>query len=152
MLLLHQPQQAADKAKVLLDKFRADGKEIIHVQHEFSEYKEINATVAPLAGEKIVRKKYPSAFLDTDLADYLAAHDIKKLVVAGMMSHMCVDTTVRACQNYGHDVIVVEDACTTKDLVFQSRQLDAVTVHEVFMAGLDGMFAEVMSLKNYLQK
>lgn len=150
--LLHEPESAAQQVKVLLDKFRSAGKRVIHVQHAFPKHRELYQLVAPLEGEKIVEKKYPSSFLGTDLQDYLTEHGINKLVVAGMMSHMCIDTTVRACQNYGYKVTVVEDACTTKALKLHDEVLPAPVVHKVFMAGLQGMFAEVMTLAQYLQQ
>ena len=80
----------------------------------FAKLSEFYRMVKPLEGEKVIHKEYPSSFLRTDLHEYLQEKGIKKLVVAGMMSHMCVDTTVRACQDYGYEVIVIEDACTTK--------------------------------------
>lgn len=67
-----------------------------------------------------------------------------------MMSHMCVDTAVRACQDYGYEVVLIEDACTTKDLMFQGKMKDALTVHTTFMASLEGMFAKVMKLEDYI--
>ena len=64
---------------------------------------------------------------------------------------MCVSTTVRECQNFGYEVIVVEDACTTKDLVFHGKTIDAETVHASHMAALDKMFANVMSLEEFCE-
>ena len=148
--LLHKPQDAADNAKILLDKFRAEEKTIIHIKHGFKAFSEIHKTVKPLSSEKVVIKQYPSAFLGTDLDEYLKSQNIENLVVAGMMSHMCVDTTVRACQDYGYGVTVIEDACTTKDLCYNDKILNAETVHSVFMASLNGMFARVMKLKEYM--
>lgn len=89
--------------------------------------------------------------METDLWDCLTQMDITKLTVAGMMSHMCVETTVRECQKYKYDVTVIEDACTTKALEFNGQKVDAETVHLVSMAALNGMFAKVISLDDYLK-
>lgn len=148
--LLHNPSEAAQTAKKILEKFRQEEKIVIHVKHAFKMFSGIHKTVAPLPGEKIVEKKYPSSFLGTDLQEYLESNHIKKLTVAGMMSHMCVDTTVRACQDFGYEVTVVADACTTKDLSFDGRKIDAETVHASYMAALDGMFAKVVMSKDVL--
>ena len=67
-----------------------------------------------------------------------------------MMSHMCVDTTVRACQDYGYEVTVVEDACTTMSLKHNGRKIDAETVHDVYMAALGDGFAKLVKSENYL--
>jgi len=149
-LLLHKPSEAAGKAAVVLDKFRKEGKTVIHIRHNFKVFSGINRSVKPHPGEKVIYKEYPSSFLGTDLEEYLKEKNIDKLVVVGMMSHMCVDTTVRACQDHGFEVTVIEDACTTQSLKFRGEKIPATIVHKTFMASLDGMFAKVMSLEEYL--
>lgn len=149
--LLYKPEEAALNAKAVLDHFRKVGKKVIHVKHNFKEFSDIYELVKPLPSEKLIYKDYPSAFLNTDLKEYLDENHIEKLIVAGMMSHMCVDTTVRMCQNYGYEVTVIEDACTTMDLSFHGRLIDARTVHDVFMASLNHRFAKVISLSSYLE-
>lgn len=69
-----------------------------------------------------------------------------------MMSHMCVDTTVRACIDYEIKVTLLEDACTTKNLVFDKKTILATIVHEVFMASLNGMFANVIKTDELVLK
>ena len=150
VMLLHNPEEAARKAAMLLDKFRNEGKPVIHVQHNATEHAEIHELVKPNEGEKVIHKDYPSSFLGTGLHEYLQENNIKQLVVAGMMSHMCVDTTVRACQDYGYEVTVIEDACTTKALKFGEKTVDAESVHAVSMALLSHEFAKVMRLEDYL--
>jgi len=136
------------KLQVFFTKF---GTITIFIKHRFKAYSEISNIVQPQTGEAVIEKSYPSSFLGTDLKEYLDAHNIKKLVVVGMMSHMCVDTTVRACQNYGLEVIVIDDCCTTKALLYNGETMDADTVHKVFMASLNGMFAKVMPLADFMR-
>ncbi len=149
-LLLHKPKEAAKNAAKLLEKFRAEKKAVIHVQHDFKALSGIHNLVKPIEGEKIIHKEKPSSFLGTDLLEYLQELEITHLVVAGMMSHMCVDTTVRACQNYGYEVVVIDDACATMSLKHEGKKIDAETVHAVYMASLSGMFAKVIKTENYL--
>ena len=134
-MLLHKPKEAARKAAQLLDKFRSEGKTVIHVQHNFKMFTGIHSLVKP------------NSFLKTDLRGYLEEQGITKLTVAGMMSHMCVDTTVRACQDYGYEVTVIDDACTTMSLKHGDRKIDAETVHAVYMAALADGFAKVVRLE-----
>lgn len=147
---LYKPKDAAMQAAKLLEKFRAEGKTIVHVQHNFEILGCIHELVKPLENEKIVHKDYPNSFLKTDLREYFEEQGVEKLVVAGMMSHMCVDTTVRACQDYGYEVTVIDDACTTKGLKHDGRKVDAETVHAVYMAALADGFADVVKLEKYL--
>ena len=149
-LLLHKPKEAAKNAAVLLEMFRKKCKPVIHIQHNFKAFSGIHSLVKPIDGEKVIQKEKPSSFLGTDLLEYLQENEITHLVVAGMMTHMCVDTTVRACQDYGYEVTVIDDACATMALKHNGTKIDAETVHAVYMASLDKMFAKVVKLENYL--
>lgn len=156
--LLNHPEETADIAGSLLEDFRKANLPVIHVQHEFNTlaYSEdkaflnaIHEKVAPRGDEKIIHKTQPSSFYKTDLDAYLSENEIDELVVCGMMSHMCIDTTVRACKDREIKVTVVEDACTTKSLTFQDQVIPAEIVHQSFMAGLNKMFAEVETYEMY---
>lgn len=154
---LHEPEKAAEKAAEVLKKFRSENKPVIHVQHMFNvEGAEngdyllaFNKAVKPAEGEIIVKKNYPNSFLKTELKEKLDELQADKLVIVGMMSHMCIDTTVRAAQNYSYDVTVIDEACTTKDLIWRGKKIDAETVHNSIMASLNGMFAKVISADEY---
>ncbi|MBP3235262.1 MAG: cysteine hydrolase [Eubacterium sp.] len=149
-LFLHNPRCAARNAARLLEKFRSEGKTVIHVQHNFKILSGIHSLVKPIGGEKIIHKEYPSSFLETELQEYLQKQGITDIVVAGMMSHMCVDTTVRACQDYGYNVTLIDDACTTMSLKHDGKKIDAETVHAVYMASLSDGFANVIKTEKYL--
>ncbi|WP_276324767.1 isochorismatase family protein [Clostridium butyricum] len=60
------------------------------------DYLDFNEFVKPKKKEIIVSKNYPRAFLKTDLKKRLDKLKVDKLVIVGMMTHMCIDTTVRA--------------------------------------------------------
>lgn len=155
------PEQAAASTKKVLDYFRQNKLPIYHVQHlsnyqgatsyiEGSKGAEIYPLVAPQGNEKVFVKHVPSSFYQTGLAEELQNQDINQLVVCGMMSHMCVDTTVRAAMNYGFSVIVIDDACTTMNLTWNGTVIPAKTVHDTMMASLNGVFAKVISSDEFL--
>ena len=156
---LHEPEKATTNAKALLEYFRHHNLEVIHVVHNFNtdsytqehDYLcEIQSLVKPLPQEKVIYKDYPSAYFKTSLQDYLQVHHINKLVIAGMMTHMCVSTTTRASKDYGYDVTLIEDACTTKELAYKDEIIPATTVHKANIAALDKVFATVMSTDAFL--
>ena len=158
---LHRPEQAAENAARALGYFRVAGLPVFHVRHVSerpgasaflpgSAGADIHPSVAPLEGETVVVKHRPSSFLGTDLADELRRLDVEHIVVCGMMSHMCIDTTVRSAQEHGFAATVLEDACTTMDLSWQGAALPAETVHGVIMTSLNGMFARVLPTGDYL--
>ena len=66
------------------------------------------------------------------------------------MSHMCIDTTVRAAKELGFTCTLIADACATRNLKFVNEILPAHTVHATFMAALDGMLAIVLTADDYL--
>ena len=70
--------------------------------------------------------------------------------MCGMMTHMCVDTTVRAAKDLGYLVTLISDACATKDLEWNGLKLSASFINDVYMASLNGRFATVMSSTDYL--
>ena len=156
---LFEPEKAANQIVKVLEYFRKTNQSVIYIQHMDKEKLEveviepafaIHESVAPNEGEIIVRKAYPSAFRETNLKEVLDELQIEELVIVGMMSHMCVDTTVRAASSYGYKITVLHDCCTTKSLTFQDTTIDAVTVHKAFMASFKGFFAEVKSVQEYL--
>jgi len=71
-------------------------------------------------------------------------------VIAGAMSHMCVDGTVRAASDLDFSCTVVEDACATRDLEFRGSLVPAAQVHRAFMAALQAAYAKIMTAKEFL--
>ena len=148
-------EAAGLKAGKLLDAFRKRNLPVFHIQHlstrpnatfflPRTEGVNIHKNVAPIEGEKVIRKNYPSAFRETALLKNLRDGGITTLVVAGMMTQMCVDTTVRAAVDLGFRCRLAHDACATRDLTFADRTVPAADVQIAYMAALNGLFAEVL--------
>lgn len=102
---------------------------------------EIHESVAPLNGEKIITKHFPNSFRDTDLEDYLHGNGVKKIYFCGMMSHMCIDATVRAAFDKGFTCIVADDACATRNLSHGGIDITSSNVHASYMAALGAVYA-----------
>lgn len=69
------------------------------------------AEVAPDDGEAVIDKTTSDAFIATDLEERLRALDRDQLIVVGVLTHECVESTVRHGADLGLAVTVVEDAC-----------------------------------------
>jgi nicotinamidase-related amidase len=158
---LVEPEAAAETARRLLDAFRAGGEPVVHLQHIWdapdaafmrpgTDGVEIHSLVAPAEGEPVLEKEQPNGFLGTRLAEELAARGVDSLVVAGMMSSMCVDATVRAAVDQGLSVTVVHDACAAPNLEFRGETIAAATVHGAFMAALADGYAAVVDADSLL--
>jgi nicotinamidase-related amidase len=92
-----------------------------------------------------VVKHYPNSFRETILLSELQTRGIKEVTIVGMMTHMCIDTTVRAANDLGFSVTVIAEACATKDLTFGDRTVAAADVQAAYLSALDGSFANVVS-------
>lgn len=152
--------EAAQAASRVLAGFRERGEAVVHVQHMWDAPDAtfmvpgtpgiaIHDAVRPEPGEALVTKSEPNAFLGTDLAAILGdAEGGPELVVVGMMTSMCVDSTVRSAAERGYAVQVVHEACAAPDLVFGDTTVPGAQVHAAFLAALDGSFATVTSEQN----
>jgi nicotinamidase-related amidase len=107
--------------------------------------------VTPLDSEKVISKDSINSFKDTDLLEYLRQNDIKKLVICGMMTHMCVEAAVRAAADYGFEVTLVEDACATRALKYGEKEIPAEDVHYSTLASLSGYYATVTDSETILK-
>ena len=113
-------------------KVRRAGAMVIVVQHETQngemDYQSENWKLAPAldvqSSDVLVRKTGSDAFLRTGLEDLLESRDINKLIVCGLQSEFCVDSTVRRAMALGYPVTVVEDGHTTIDNgIFSANQI-----------------------------
>ena len=148
--------KASSQAALLLAGFRERALPVFHIQHisvrpaaTFFRPNtlgvDIHSSVLPTPGETIITKAFPNSFRETSLLDALRAAKVTKLVIAGMMTHMCVDTTVRAASDLGFTCTVAHDACATRDLTFGDQTVPASAVHVAYMAALNGSFGNVLS-------
>jgi len=71
---------------------------------------------------------------------------VTRLVICGMMTHMCIDTTTRAAADLGFTCRLAHDACAARSLAFGGATVPAGQVHAAFLAALDETFAEVLSV------
>lgn len=154
---------AADNAASLLSAFRHTGRPIIHIRHESTrqgapffvpgtEGANIHAALAPQDDEPVIVKHQINAFIDTPLKQTLDARQIRRLIICGAMSHMCIDSTTRAAHDLGYECLVVHDACATKSLRFGDLDVPAAQVHAAFMHALGFAFATVLSREQVLKQ
>lgn len=152
---------AGAAAVTVLASFRRTEDPVVHVQHVWdapdatfmrpgTDGVEIHPTVRPLEHETVVTKVHPNAFHETALGQVLDELSTRELVVMGMMTSMCVDSTVRAASERGFDVTVVHDACAAPDLTFGDVRVGGAEVHAAFMAAMADGFAEIRASEDYL--
>lgn len=157
---LVEPLAAARKAAQLLQCFRDHKQPTVHIQHVSirpgatfflpgDRGTDIHDVVAHFEGEPLVQKHYPNAFRETNLLELLQGWQVERLVITGMMTHMCVDATTRAAADLGFRLIVAEDACATRDLQYGDTVIPAEWVHKAFLAALKS-YGQVMTVEQIL--
>jgi nicotinamidase-related amidase len=147
---LVSPEKASQQAGLILEDFRKDNDLIIHIQHASSNNMAIHDDVKPLSGEKVITKHFVNSYRETDLLEYLQQHGIERVVICGMMTHVCVEGASRASADYGFDVVVIGDACATRDVEHDGVLVKAAEVHASTLATIDTYYGKVMTVKEYL--
>ncbi len=141
------------EARRVLDRARELGRPVIHIQHDAgpgTPY-DVNAAigriadiVAPQAGETVITKHYPNSFVQTSLDEELKKLGVKQLVLAGFMTHMCVNSTARGAFNLGYAPTVVAAATATHDLPLpDGSSVPAATVQAASIATMRDLFAAI---------
>ncbi|PGH16272.1 hypothetical protein AJ79_01811 [Helicocarpus griseus UAMH5409] len=125
ILTIENVESSSAAIKSLLEKYRATAKRtgkqnLVHIVHQTSADTPIFTTgtsladefdeLKPLEGEKVITKKFPNAFAETNLHEYLQSLGAKKVVLVGYMAHVCVSTTARRAGELAYDIVIAQDA------------------------------------------
>ena len=140
----------------LLAAWRESDRQIYHIQHLSTDdespfqpglpgvdHKEI---AKPLWHEPIITKRVNSAFIGTDLETRIRQRMIKTLVICGLTTNHCVESTTRMAGNLGFETHLAGDACAAFDRVGPDGvTYPAEQLHAVSLANLHGEFATVQT-------
>jgi nicotinamidase-related amidase len=152
---------AVAQTQALLLAFRDRSLPVFHVQHISTRPSatfflpntigvDIHNSVQPAAGERVITKHFPSSFRETELLERLRSANATRVVISGMMTHMCVDTTVRAATDLGFECFLAQDGCATRALQFSGHRVEAEQVQLAYLAALNGAFAQVLPVQQII--
>jgi nicotinamidase-related amidase len=119
---VHRSQALLDTVSRLIDAARRKRVPVIFVQHcgskghpleEGTPGWRIHRAIAPERREAVIFKRQPDAFDRTRLNTTLKTKAIKKLIVSGIQSDFCIDSTCRRAFSLGYEVILAADAHST---------------------------------------
>jgi nicotinamidase-related amidase len=145
---VHAGSDLLAKISTLITRARASGVSVVYVQHcgldgavdhPGTPGWRVHPAVAPVKGDVVIQKRHPDAFQATNLQRELESKGIKRLIVAGVQTEYCVDTTCRRGYSLGYDVTLVKDAHSTWDTDHLSAP--QIIAHHNHMLG--GWFAEL---------
>ena len=152
---LHMANELLRRTKSLIQKARASHVPIIYIQNngrkgDPDEYSsdgwKIHPSIVPIKGEVVVQKKTPDAFHETNLNEELKSRHITHLIILGLQTEYCVDTTCRRAFSLGYNVTLVKDAHSTWDTPI----LSAEQIIEHHNSVLSGFFVTLKNEKEIL--
>jgi nicotinamidase-related amidase len=141
------------KISAAIDAANAAGAKVVLVRHTESDPDggifvaesdnwQFHESVSSRPHNVIIDKQLPGSFTGTGLHAWLEENGVDQVVIAGYMTHMCIDTTTRQAMHLGLGVTVLDDATGTINL---SEELPAELVHRVEIGILSDGFATVTS-------
>jgi nicotinamidase-related amidase len=155
VMRLEGVEDALAEAARLLARARASDIPVFHIMHDAgkgSPYDvsapigRISDEVAPLPGEPVIVKNSPSSFFRTDLDERLRTTGRGDLVLAGFMTHMCVNSTARDAFNLGYRPTIVASATATRELAgTDGTTVPAAELQAASLAGIADIFAVVVN-------
>ena len=139
----------------LIEFWRNNQRTVIHIHHssEIVESRfhpsnighETMDEARPISDEAIFKKFVNSAFIGTQLEQYLREQNIEKLIIVGLTTDHCVSTSVRMASNLGFQVTLVSDATDTFGRTFNGIDYTAEQIHAVHLASLHDEFCQVVT-------
>jgi nicotinamidase-related amidase len=114
---IYQADQLLSNINLLVDRAHAAGVPVFFVQHsswktlvEGSDGWRLHPALQPLTTDHFVQKHHSNAFQETTLKGDLDALHVCRVVVAGLLTHNCVQVTCNGAHELGYDVVLVKDA------------------------------------------
>ncbi len=130
----------ADRVNRLVAAARAAGDLVVWVLHTepgtgttfdpASGHVRLIEGLEPAEGEPVIAKTAHNAFTTTNLQQILTQHGVTEIVVSGIRTEQCCETTTRVASDLGYDVVFVTEACATMPLPHWTLPADA-TVEEI---------------------
>ncbi|WP_179133909.1 cysteine hydrolase family protein [Halobacillus massiliensis] len=120
--VVHEGERLLHNLKELIAKARAAGSPVFYIQHNApagtplengTNGWEIHPEIAPTLQDPVIQKNTPDSFFNTSLDEELKKQRIEHLVVTGIQSEVCVDTTCRRAFSLGYKVTLVSDTHST---------------------------------------
>ncbi|MGT2907980.1 cysteine hydrolase family protein [Streptococcus dentiloxodontae] len=157
---LVNPDTALANINQLESCFLETNQLIIYIQHvkndkqadffaKNSEGARLHSNLSLDSNSIIISKSYPNSFIGTNLEEILKDWEIEQLVITGMMTHMCIDSTTRAAKEKGYQPILIQDATATKALDYQGQIVGAEAVQKSFISALQN-FSQVKTTAEFL--
>ncbi|PER28114.1 cysteine hydrolase family protein [Bacillus cereus] len=154
---------AEENMKSLVEEWRKRKRPVFHIQHvnkenvqsmfyQHAETVNFKEEVKPLPGEVIIQKSVNSAFIGTNLEEQLRSKQCDTVVIVGLTTNHCVETTTRMAGNLGFTTYLVNDATATFNRIGPDGiEYSAESIHNMTLVNLHDEFATIMTRKEVLK-
>ena len=150
-------EEVTENIKKLINTARSNDVEVLYVCHNDGKGSELEKgthgwqiydLIAPLEGENRIDKTFNSAFHRTKLREYLEDKGIKNLMIVGMQTEYCIDTTIKSAFDYEYKMYVPDCANTT----FDNDNLSGEAIHQFYNKDIwDKRFADVITMEKAVE-
>ncbi|WP_141530786.1 cysteine hydrolase family protein [Bacillus cereus] len=154
---------AEENMKRLLEEWRKRNLPVFHIQHvnkesvqsmfyQHAETVNFKEEVKPLPDEIIIQKSVNSAFIGTNLEEQLREKKCNTVVIVGLTTNHCVETTTRMAGNLGFTTYLVSDATATFNRTgSDGTEYSAEDIHNMTLVNLHDEFATIVTTKEVLK-
>lgn len=153
----YNKQKVIDNIKRLISVARDNKKEVLYVRHDDGKGEELEYgtdgwqvcnQIAPNNNEKVFDKQYNSAFLKTGLKEYLDSKKINTIILVGLQTEYCIDTTCKSAFEYGYKIVIPEETNTT----FDNEYLSGEELYKFYSNKIwNNRFANVLSVEEVVK-
>lgn len=159
---LHNPDEALAHINLLETWFHEHDLPVFYIQHIFpnddaaffvhdTEGVQLHPQLKRNEQDPVITKQAPNSFFQTNLANQLADYGVTDIVITGMMTHLCVDSTTRAAKELGYPSTLIHDATATRALSLNDQTVAPEDVQNAFIFSLSN-FAKIQSTHQFLSK
>ncbi len=123
-MAIYQEEALIKNIQTLIHKAKAAHSPVIFIQHMYTDFPlmekgqplwEVHPDIKPEQDDIVIEKYHADAFYESALEDTLKNHAITNLVITGIQTAYCVDTTCRRAHSLGYKNILVSDGHSTLD-------------------------------------
>jgi nicotinamidase-related amidase len=99
-----------------------------------------------------IEKNLPSAFVGTNLQEWLDKNSIDTVVISGYMTQFCCDTTAKYAMHLGYNVEFLSDATATLGFENSAGKVSAKNLHNAILVQQAARFSYVLTTKEWIDK
>jgi nicotinamidase-related amidase len=123
-MAIYREEALLANIKALIRKAKAANAPVIYIQHMYTDFPlmakgqpmwEVHPDIKPEQNDVVIEKYHADAFYESALEDTLKELSVSKLIISGLQTAYCVDTTCRRAHSLGYKTILVSDGHSTLD-------------------------------------